>query len=395
VDTLDLYLHIPFCQTKCAYCDFTVVVGRARRQGDYVAALIDEIRSWGRAVAPWGARTRTIYFGGGTPSLLDPDQVAALLEACRASFRVEEGAEVSLEANPGTLDLARLRALRGAGVNRLSVGVQVFDDDLLRTLTRLHSADDARRSIADARAAGFDNLSVDLIYGLPGQDAAGWRKTLDEAIALGTDHISAYGLTIEPATAFGKKLRNGELSPIDADLAADLYELTDDMLGAAGLRRYEIANFARPGRECRHNLTYWRNEPFLGLGTGAHSSTVVGRFGDHRQLNRYLDSVAGWDGPAFEAPFVPAAGGPIGWVEALDPATQRAETAILGLRLTDGLDLASFESRFGESALDRWAAEIDELMAIGLLDTVEDRLRLTPRGRLLGDEVFARFLLER
>jgi oxygen-independent coproporphyrinogen-3 oxidase len=214
-------------------------------------------------------------------------------------------------------------------------------------------------------------------------------------VQLAPEHLSAYGLTIEPATEFGRRLRLGKLAPLNQDLAADMYEAADETLGEAGYRRYEIANFARPGFECQHNLGYWRNQPFLGLGMGAHGSTVVARFGNHRRLNAYLSQMAGWQGPRFAAPCVPEVGGPIAWVEALDRATQLAETAILALRLAEGLNMAAFEARFGERAEERWATTIEELEALGLARIEDGALRLTARGRLLGDEVFTRFLLER
>jgi oxygen-independent coproporphyrinogen-3 oxidase len=390
---LGLYLHIPFCQTKCAYCDFAVVVGRNRRQADYVAALTAEIVGWGAALGR--PTVETIYLGGGTPSLLPPDRIAALLEACRAAFDLVPEAEVSLEANPGTVDRTALREARAAGVTRLSLGVQTFDDSQLRELGRRHSADDARRAVEEARRAGFDNLSLDLLSGVPGQDLASWRRTLGEAIALEPEHLSTYGLTIEPATEFGRRLRRGTLAPIDQDLSADFYEASDADLGAAGYRRYEIANFARPGYECRHNLGYWRNQRFLGLGMGAHSSMVVARFANHGRLNAYLAGMAGWEGPRLTDPAVPEATGPIAWVERLGHATQLAETVILGLRLTDGVDLGEFAARFGERAEERWAETIADLEELGLLRVEGGALRLSARGRLLGDEVFTRFLLER
>ena len=389
---LGLYLHIPFCQTKCAYCDFAVVIGRDRRQTDYVGALTAEIVGWGKALGR--PSVETLYLGGGTPSVLAPGQVAALIEACRAAFDVEPAAEVSLEVNPGTVDREALRELRAAGVTRLSLGVQVFEDAQLRELGRRHTADDARRAVEDARGAGFDNLSLDLIYGLPGQDLASWRQSLAEAIALAPEHISAYGLTIEPATEFGRRLRRGTLAPVDQDLAAEMHEAADEALGTAGYCRYEIANFARPGFECRHNLLYWRNRPFLGLGMGAHSSTVVARFANHRRLNAYLAGLVGWEGPTFVSAGVPQIGGPIAWVEPLARETQLAETAILALRLAEGLDLADFANRFGERADERWAGTIAELQALGLVRVEAGALRPSARGRLLGDEVFTRFLLE-
>ncbi|MCS6800959.1 MAG: radical SAM family heme chaperone HemW [Chloroflexota bacterium] len=388
-----LYIHLPFCRTKCAYCDFAVVVGRDRRRADYVAALIREMRGWGHALGR--PAVPTIYFGGGTPSLLAPEQIAAILDVCREAFAVAADAEISLEANPSTADRASFRALRDAGVTRLSLGVQSFDDAELRFLGRQHCADDGRRAVEEARAAGFTNLSLDLIYGLPGQELASWQRTLAAAAALAPEHLSVYGLTIEPATELGRQRRRGLLPPPDDDLAAAMYELSDEILGASGYQRYEIANFARPGFACQHNLRYWRNQPFLGVGMGAHSSTVVARFANHRRLNAYLAGMSTWEAPQFAASCIPEAHGPIAWVETLPRETQLAETVILGLRLTDGLDLDAFAARFGERAETRWAATLAELEAAGLATVTAGALRLTPRGRLLADEVFTRFLLER
>lgn len=392
VDTVGLYLHIPFCAAKCAYCDFAVVVGRSRRQADYVAALVREINAWGAALGH--PVVPTIYLGGGTPSLLSPDQTATILAACRTAFAVAPDAEISLEANPSAADRVMYRALREVGITRLSLGIQSFNDAELRFLGRQHTADEGRRSVEEARAAGFDHLSLDLIYGLPGQDLASWQRSLAAAVALAPDHLSTYGLTIEPATELGRRQRRGLLAALDPDRAADMHEAADEMLGAAGYERYEIANFSRPGFECQHNLRYWRNLPFLGLGLAAHGSTVVARFGNRQRLNAYLAAMSEWDGPRFACPGVPEADGPIAWVEPLPPATQLVETVILGLRLTAGLDLQAFADRFGERAERRWARTIAELEALGLLQTGNGALRLTRRGRLLGDEVFARFLLE-
>ncbi|MCL6649111.1 MAG: radical SAM family heme chaperone HemW [Chloroflexi bacterium] len=388
-----LYLHFPFCQQKCFYCDFTVAVGRQRRQPDYLAALAAEIRAWSAGV-PFPVALESIYLGGGTPSLLSPDELATLLQVVRECLPVAATAEVTLEANPGTVDRAKLAGYRAAGVTRLSLGVQSFNDEQLRVLGRLHTATDARQAVEDARAAGFSNLSLDLLAGIPGQTLRSWRATLQAALALEPEHLSAYTLTIEPATEFGRRLRRGQLQPVSSDLAADLTELTEALLGAAGFQRYEIANYARPGWECRHNLLYWRNEPFLWLGTGAHSSSVVARFGNQPRLTRYLTALDVWGGPELVAPGVPAATGPIAWVEPLSPQTQRQETIMLGLRLSEGLDLATFQQRFGERVEERWARTVRELRELGLLEQTNDRLRLTPRGRLLADDVFVRFLLE-
>ncbi|MCS7001567.1 MAG: coproporphyrinogen III oxidase, partial [Dehalococcoidia bacterium] len=275
---------------------------------------------------------------------------------------------------------------------RLSFGAQSFDDARLRELGRTHTADDIRRAVEDARAAGFANIGLDLIHSLPGHDRDEWRATLQAALALETEHLSAYGLTIEPHTVFGWRQRRGLLTPVDPDTSADLSELTAAILTEAGFDHYEIANFARPGYQCRHNLTYWRNEPFLAFGAGAHGSTLVARFANHRVFARYLAAAETWDGPTFAADAVPEATGPIDWVEALSPETQRVETLMLGLRLAEGVDCDRFADRHGVDPRQEWADQIAELMDSGMLTLDGARLRLTAAGRLLADDVVARLI---
>lgn len=266
VNGLAIYIHIPFCRRRCAYCDFASTAGLEALIPAYVDALAREIAAQDRATVP------TIYLGGGTPSLLTPAQVQAILDACRAAFDVDPAAEITMEANPGTVDAAYLPALRAAGVNRLSLGVQSFADGELALLGRIHTAAQAVAAYDNARAAGFANVSLDLVYGLPGQTLADWSRSLDRAVALCPDHLSLYALEVHGDTPLGRRIAAGDLPAPDDDLAADMYELAEDRLAVAGFMHYELSNWATGNdAACRHNLTYWRNEPYRGLGAAAHS----------------------------------------------------------------------------------------------------------------------------
>ncbi len=387
-EPLSLYVHIPFCTAKCGYCDFNSYAGQDHLIPAYDQALERELRLWGRSL---GSRpVPTVYMGGGTPSLTPLEELARVADVVRECFRLEPDAEWSLEANPGTVNEAYLRGLRDLGVNRLSFGVQSFDDAELKALERIHTADDVRREVAAARAAGFDNLNLDLIFGLPGQSLDGWRRNLEEALRLEPDHISAYALTVEEGTALARNVARGRTPPPDPDLQADMYELTEDLLASAGYEHYELSNWARPGRQCRHNLVYWRNGEYLGVGAGAHSYLDGVRFANERLPSRYLAAV----NETWEAS---QAGGPttmrqVASIERETDEMRMAETAILGLRLVEGVDLVAFERRFGRRFEDVYAAELPELFSFGLIERADGHIRLTRRGRLLGNEVFQRLL---
>ncbi|HRQ13750.1 MAG TPA: radical SAM family heme chaperone HemW [Promineifilum sp.] len=298
-----LYLHIPFCRARCSYCDFNTYTTLGDLQGEYVAALAREIRlvgDTGRAgeagrAGDERAAVDTIFFGGGTPSLLTPEQVATLLAAVRDSFALASDAEITMEANPGTVDEAWLAAVRALGVNRLSFGVQSALPHELALLGREHDFAAAVTALSAARAAGFDNLNLDLIYGLPGQSVADWQRTLDAALPLGVEHVSLYCLTIEPGTPMQRWLHNGTIMAPDPDTAADQYEAACHALAAAGYGHYEISNWARPGRECRHNIVYWRNRPYLGLGAGAHGMAGGYRYQVVRQPRTYIKRITNYE----------------------------------------------------------------------------------------------------
>ncbi len=372
-----LYIHVAFCRRICHYCDFNTYVGQDALLPRYAAALHRELER-----LPADLRATSLFFGGGTPSMLSPAQVADLVAAARDRC-LPSSAEVTLEANPCDLSLEYLVGLRAAGVNRLSVGIQSFDDRLLRRLGRRHDARQALDSVALARAAGFDNLSLDLMYALPGQDLDHWRETLDVALGLAPDHLSLYCLTLEEGTPFAKWHREGKLAVPDDDAAADMYDLARDTLAARGFVHYEISNFARrdPARDLRgqHNLVYWRNQPYFGLGAGAHSS-----YGGRRFANVLL--------PAEYLRRIEAGESAIGESEEISPALERAETVILGLRLAEGVGRREFAARFGDELFDLYGPAIAELAALGLVERTEDALRLTMRGQLLGNEAFERFL---
>jgi oxygen-independent coproporphyrinogen-3 oxidase len=383
-----LYIHIAFCRTKCYYCDFNTYAGLDRLVPRYVEALATEIATLPQALpgaprfGPVDLAIGSIFFGGGTPSLLSPEQIATVLEAARR-FPVADDAEVTLEANPDDRSLECYRAIRDLGVNRLSLGVQSFDDAMLRRLGRRHDGAAAVAAVEQARQAGFTNLSLDLMFGLPGQTLGHWEKTIDRALDLAPEHLSLYNLTIEDETTFGRWAAAGNLTVPDDDATADMYQAAIDRLGTAGYVHYEISNWARPGSDrdqrAQHNLRYWRNQPYLGVGAGAHSSFGGYRFADVRAPARYVARLEKGETP-------------VDVVERIDRPLEMAETMLLGLRLAEGIDVASFRDRFGQAPVEVYGAVLAELTEYGLIEASTERIALTDRGRFLGNEVFSRFL---
>jgi oxygen-independent coproporphyrinogen III oxidase len=388
--TLSLYLHIPFCHAKCHYCDFNSYAGQLRWRESYVEALLREI-AWAGDLArdsgaagrpidqPWPCRT--IFFGGGTPSLLTAEQVAQTLEAARHAFTVQDDAEITLEANPGTLEEPHLVELRAAGVNRLSMGAQSFDAGLLRWMGRIHGPEEIERAFDLARGAGFENINLDFIFGLPDQSLGQWEETLERALALAPDHLSLYSLIVEEGTPLHRWVAEGRVHPADEDLTAEMYLLAQRRLAAAGYLQYEISNWARPGKACQHNLTYWRNLPYLGVGAGAHSSFAGRRFSTALKVREYIEQVQR-DGQAVVES------------EEIDPDTAMTETAMLALRLNAGISEALFERRYEMRFEQVFGARLAPIEAAGLLERADGMVRLSERGRLLGNEVFLRLLPE-
>ena len=375
-----IYIHVPFCRAKCVYCDFYSITALDRIP-DYISALTVEIDRCPHRPD----RVDTVYFGGGTPSLLGPRQIAGLLDLLRNRFNIAADAEITLEVNPGTVTPADLRGYRDAGVNRLNLGIQSLDDDALRFLGRIHTAQQGKAAYAHARAAGFDNVGLDLIYGLPAQTADSWAVQLADAARLEADHLSCYTLTLEPGTPLTKKVDTGLVAPPDEGVVGDLFAHTCAWLNANGYRQYEISNFARdtgpagPDRRSRHNRKYWTFAPYLGFGPVAHSYMDGRRWWNHRGLGRYLTDLS--------AGRSPVAGG-----ETLSRDQRMIEFIYLGLRQTDGIDTIDFARRFDSGFFDTFGTAAAELRREGLLAHAGARVRLTLPGMRFLESVVGRLL---
>ena len=389
-----LYLHVPFCRARCTYCSFNTYTGLGQLIPAYVDALVAELNWVGAA----GQRpsVHTIYFGGGTPSILSEAQIGRIIEAARAAFDVQPEAEITLEANPTTHDPTYYTGLRKAGVNRISFGAQSAQEAELRLFHRTHDWPDVIASVSAARKGGFDNLSLDLIYGIPGQSPDGWRQTLEHTLHLNPDHLSMYSLGIEAGTAMAVWIRRGLLDEPDSDLAADMYEQASEILAEYGYEQYEISNWARPGYACRHNLQYWRNQPYLGLGPGAHGYAGRTRYAVVKspwEYVRRLTDLGAGGLPDCEATFPLSPAVDLDSAETLDPAQERAETMFLGLRLIqEGVSRQAFQDRFGKPLEFFYRTELDQLAARGLLEARSDRVRLTGPARLISNIVFEYFV---
>lgn len=370
------YVHIPFCVRKCAYCDFNSYSGYTDAHiSRYVQALDCEIRQTTRRDA-----ADAVFFGGGTPTAIPAADEAALLRAVLETLPVMADAEITTEANPGTMDVRHLAVLREAGFNRISFGVQSFDPGLLQTLDRIHSADEAKAAVRAARAAGFENISLDLMFALPRQTLHQWQDTLTQALELETDHLSLYSLIVEEGTGFYTLQQKGRLPLPSDDAAADMYEAAVQVAQSAGYAQYEIANFAKPGRESRQNLHYWRNEPYYGFGCGAASYLDGKRRMNIKAPAKYAEAVENGDDLTLSA-------------ETLTADETMAETMMLGLRLTrEGVGYGRFQDRFGVDLRDKFAAEIETFTKRGLLEATDTCLRLTPQGVFLASEVMVAFV---
>jgi putative oxygen-independent coproporphyrinogen III oxidase len=369
-EPLALYVHWPFCVSKCPYCDFNSHVRQSIDQDGWREALLADIDHEARLLP--GRRLTSIFFGGGTPSLMDPATVDAVIHRATTHWTPAADMEITLEANPNSVEAARFADLAAAGVNRLSLGLQSFDDAALRFLGRAHSSHDGFKALEIAQK-NFRRVSFDLIYALPGDTEEKWSATLAQALSLGTSHLSLYQLTIEPGTRFASMVAKHAFEPLDGDSAAVLYELTDAMTAAAGIPAYEISNYARPGQESRHNLTYWRYGDYSGAGPGAHGRRLGIRTVRHKKPENFLNAMArNGNGIAEEAPLSP--------IEAAD------EALVMGLRLTEGVDAAAIARRFGlPSLVDQ--ARVDRLVGSGHLTREGTRIALTSSGRLLLDYI--------
>ena len=392
---MSLYIHVPFCQTKCPYCDFNTYQGIETLMAPYLEALFAEVEGWGTSLGH--PVVNTVFFGGGTPSYLPKDSIRRILKSVCSVFAVDPDAEITTEANPGDLSSELCHQLLDSGVNRISFGVQSLDDDLLKMLGRRHAAAQAIAAYNTACTTGFSDINLDLIYGLPHQTMLQWQDTLQRLVELQPAHISLYCLTLEDGTPMQSWVKQGKLPEPDTDLAADMYHYAEDLLAEAGYHHYEISNWSIPDHDSKHNMAYWLNRTYLGVGPGAHSCLEGHRFWNVDSPREYIqrvqiwaaagaDSAAGldWDRLARE--------GPLGGVEPIGQGLEMAETMLLGLRLLDGLRVEEFRHRFGQDPLELYGPQIGELEDEGLMDSTDEVLRLTDRGCLLANQVFIRFL---
>lgn len=382
-----LYLHIPFCEHKCIYCDFYSIAPTETRPGASLPTrrFVDSLK---REIALRSRESRfrlpyeTVFLGGGTPSLIPVSELAEIFELLRSSFVLERDSEITVEVNPGTVDRGKFCAYRDLGVNRISMGVQSFHDDDLRFLTRIHSSEQARRCVQDARAAGFDNISIDLMFSLPGQTLERWRSNLEQAVRLNPDHISCYSLIVEPRTPLAAMVEAKQISLLNTDEDASLYELTIEFLARSGYEQYEVSNFAKPGFASRHNKNYWNHTPYLGFGPSAHSFWSLS--GEDGAAERWWN-VAGIVGyhDSLEGGHLPLAGG-----ERLSPEQLRDEELFLALR-SDGVDIAGFRRRYGKDLLSDAGSGFRDLLEQNMAVVKEGKVRLTSKGYLVCDEICA------
>lgn len=376
-----VYLHIPFCRSHCSYCDFATGMYEGELAGRYVNSLIREITNWTEVDTP--PAVDTIYFGGGTPSLLTPSQIEPILNAVHGRFQVVDGAEFTIELNPGdggTSAAAKqetLRQFRRLGINRASFGAQTFDDRELKQLGRTHTSADIPSTFRQLRDAGFENINFDLIAGLPGQALAGWKRNLDQALQLRPDHLSLYLLDVHEGTPLADQIRSGMRPKPDDDLAGEMYQLMLDEVCAAGYQHYEISNFCLPGLESRHNTKYWSGAAYYGFGCSAHSyDGGRRRWANERDIAKYVDLIENQSSPVVER-------------TDLNEEDARSESIFLGLRLMRGLDLETYQTRFGSDLRDQYEGDLSRLVDAGLIEIDDGLMRLTKRGALLSNEVFA------
>ena len=374
-----LYIHVPFCLKKCRYCDFISYPYSRTAAEDYLTALYREIQLYGAYLDAGEREISSLFIGGGTPTCLSVGALKEILERIRSVFSMTSTCEITVEANPGSIDADGLQELRRSGANRLSIGVQSLADGLLEVLGRVHNAAQAGDAVRLARQAGFDNINIDLIYGIPGQTLAVWQETLDRAVSLDPEHIAAYGLQLEEGTPLEQSVTCGEMMACPEELELSMYHTAINYLKKSGYHHYEISNFARAGRECTHNLVYWLNLPYLGLGPAAHSCFRGERFANERELESYRSRL--WRGEFLVADR-----------ETLKLETEISETMFLGLRLLQGVELAAFQRRFSRRLEDYYRSEINKLTKDGLVELDGGFLRLTARGLPLANRVFLEFV---
>jgi oxygen-independent coproporphyrinogen-3 oxidase len=380
-ETMDLsvYVHVPFCISKCYYCDFISFPYDQFQVHAYIHSLEREFRLYAELLP--GKQVKTLYFGGGTPSCLSCSQLADLFGICLHYFSPADNVEVTIEANPGTITREKLAVFQAYGVNRISLGVQALQDELLSHIGRIHQRADVLRSYNLIREAGFNNVSMDLIFALPNQTLSQWEETLTGVITLAPDHISTYNLVVERGTKFYQWREEGRLSPVSEDLDLAMYQLARDILCQRGYKQYEISNFALPGKNSRHNLTYWHNKPYWGFGPSAHSFFQGERRANEGNLKKYREKLK-------KNIF------PVAFREIITKELEQAETMFLGLRLLAGVAREEFQQRFGSDPVDVFWREIQALVGKGLVEYDAECVRLTEKGLIFANQVFMEFLPE-
>ncbi|MFB1080611.1 radical SAM family heme chaperone HemW [Jeotgalibacillus sp. JSM ZJ347] len=373
--TSAVYIHIPFCHHICHYCDFNKVFMKNQPVDEYIEMLIKEIKTIHTGNSPM----KSIFVGGGTPTALSAAQLEQLCAGIQSNFHITEDTEYTFEANPGDLSKDKISVLKASGVNRLSFGVQSFNDRLLEKIGRNHRADDVYRSVREAQEEGFSNISIDLIYALPDQTLEDFEDTIDRALELDLPHYSGYSLIVEPKTVFYNLMRKGRLPLPGEDTEAAMYDLLMDKMAAKGLNQYEISNFAKPGYESLHNLTYWENENYYGFGAGAHGYVNGVRYSNIGPVSKYIQSLKDDQLPVFHQADVTI-------------HEQMEEEMFLGLRKTEGVSISHFKRKFDKDLMQVFEAPVKDMTERNLLETSGDRIRLTREGRFLGNEVFQSFL---
>lgn len=374
-----IYIHIPFCHQICHYCDFNKVFFKNQPVDRYIEAVGNELLLLKESGVSFN-QVETVFLGGGTPTSLSEVQLDRLLELIHMHIKVSAVNEFTTEANPDELTFEKLKVLKNGGVNRISAGVQSFDAELLRAIGRTHSPEDVFRVINDSQKVGFENISIDLIYGLPNQTMEQWQTTLDQALSLELPHYSGYSLIVEPKTVFYNLMRKGKLPLPGEDKEAEMFDLLMKRMDQEGRKRYEISNFAVPGYESIHNLLYWNNEEYAGIGAGAHGYLNGNRYSNIGPLLKYIETVESGSRPTFQS-------NPVTKKEAME------EEMFLGLRKAEGVSAEEFLKRFGVAIEDLYGEKVNSLLQLGLLEWSENRLRLTQKGVFQGNEVFQEFLL--
>lgn len=378
--SIGLYIHVPFCIRKCLYCDFISYPNNDEAVAKYLQGIVQEISLYQTQLSPQQRQVETIFIGGGTPTILNTRDLEKILDAVYVNFEVISGAEITIEGNPGTVNWDSLRDIRGLGVNRISFGAQAFQDSLLASIGRIHFVQDIYDSVHMARKVGFDNINIDLMFALPGQTMGDWEESLSAAVNLDIEHISAYSLKIEEGTPLQILRDKGKLQLVDEDLELLMMERAQEILREKGYQHYEISNYAKEGYQCRHNLIYWHNQEYLGLGPGAFSRMENQRYNNYSVISDYCNKVEKGKLPIENR-------------ELLTKEMEISETVFLALRLAEGVNCDEFQKRFGVSFTDLFGNTIDKFIQQGLLKWQGDNLKLTQRGLPIANMIFSEFLL--